>query len=335
MKKQRKRRLISLFLRQILLLGIVGLFLTGCGQKGILFSDVYTVFPDTNQILHKYNILGETLTPLCPDPVCDHHEHCLFTASYMQCTIPDGVCFVKGGEIYEDEQTQEMVLPETIYRYEQKNGKTEALCTVTGTRYEGLQGRLIADEHWVYYSVRSADAENETYTLWRISQTGGKPESMNLITTWPVSAVWEGYAWVADTSGIQRVHLKKRTVETCLENAPGVKTAIFQQTEQGIYCMEYSQNHTAVLRIQKNGIISRLAEGENFGYMQVSGEVLCYSVGDELYQINSIDGTGKEQLYTPAEGERLLHLKSCGYGFVAVYLKNENNEQALAFPVRN
>lgn len=286
------------------------------------FDSVYTIIMDASMQLHKYNILTGSMTSLCPDPVCDHTKNtdCMFVSASMVQRVKSGVCFVKDGQIFEDPATGSMMLPQSIVWYDYNRGAVDVLCTINGTKYEGLQGRLIPDDKYVYYSVRAADDTKEVFELWRVKTKGGVPENMGITTGWVTSGIVDGWAWYADVTGIYRIHLQDKTVEYLLENPGGVTTAIYFFDENGgAYCVQQGSADSVVVYIRAGEEPLKVMEGVQILYLQLSGDVLCYSEGNNLYAI-TLHGQEKKLLYTADGNETLNGLWSCGMGFTARYV---------------
>lgn len=321
-----------------LTLAIVCLFtVVGCQNTAgaYTFADMYALMTDENMVIQKYNILTGEKTPLCPDPVCPHTTEaaCPFASASMLMTEDSTLYFVQDGEIYYDAQMGEHVLPQSIMRYDFAKGKLKVLCTITGTRYEGLQGRLIHADRYIYYSVRSADDTDESFELWRVKDSGGSPKKCGITTSWVSAGVHDGYAYYSDVTGVYRVDMKKKEMEYLLRAEEGNLLSIyFFDKEGGAYCVETSRNGSAVLYLQAGVEPVLLMEGMDISYMAVSVDTICYSEGNDLYTISRDTGE-KTLLYTAALAETIIRIYSCGLGFVARY-ENAETMQSTFVPLR-
>lgn len=302
------------------------LIFVGCETTtdGYAFADIYVLMMNDNMGIQKYNILTGEQTPLCPDPICTHttDSECPFASASMLLMDESALYFVQDGAIYYDEQIGDHVLPQSIMRYDFDRGKVKVLCTINGTKYEGLQGRLIHADHSVYFSVRSADDTNETFDLWKVKDSGGTPKKCGITTSWTASGVHDGYAYYSDVTGVYRIDMKKKALEYLVHAEEGKTVAIyFMDQDGGVYCVEKSQSGSAVIYVKAGEEPVCILEGVDISYMAISGNTLCYSEGNDLFAISQ-DTRSRALLYEAEEQENICQLWSCGLGFVARY----NNE---------
>lgn len=301
-------------------------------QDGYAFADIYVLMMSDSMGIQKYNILTGEQTPLCPDPICTHttDSACPFASASMLLMDESALYFVQDGAIYYDEQIGDPVLPQSIMRYDFDKGQIKVLCTINGTKYEGLQGRLIHADHSIYFSVRSADDTNETFDLWKVKDSGGTPKKCGITTSWTASGVHDGYAYYSDVTGVYRIDMKKKALEYLVHAEEGKTVAIyFMDQDGGVYCVENSQSGSAVIYMKTGEepvcMPIRELEGVDISYMAISGDTLCYSEGNDLYTISQ-DNKNTELLYEAEEQENISQIWSCGLGFVARY----NNEETMS-----
>lgn len=215
------------------------------------------------------------------------------------------------------------VLPQSIMQYDFNKGTVKVLCTINGTRYEGLQGRLIHADNYVYFSVRSADDTNETFDLWRVKDSGGTPEKLRITTSWTASGVHAGYAYYSDVTGVYRINLKHRELEYLIQADEGKTISIyFFDKDGGAYCVENSQTGAAIIYIEAGGNPVCIIDGVDISYMAISGNTICFSEGNDLYTISQ-DNMNKVLLFEADENETISRIWSCGLGFVARYINEE------------
>jgi len=321
----------------VIMVAAMGLLCWGCNDNTAVhqqFDDIYVIYKDYDTRLKKYNILTESITELCPDPVCDHtHESsCMFLSTAMQILVENGVCFLKDGDLYLDEETGQYMLPQSIIWYDYVKGNIKVLCTINGTKYEGLQGRLIYNNGYVYYTVRASD-ENETlYKLWRVSIEGGTPENLDLTTSWIADNIIDGWAWYADASGIYKININSKETEYIYTSEEGTTIAIyFFDEENGAYCIEHSRQGSMVMYIKDGKKPKVLLDGTDLSHLRLSGDTLCFQDGDSIFTYK-MNGNKREKMFTPNQEERLSGLWSCGKGVVARY-DNETEGTIRFIPI--
>ncbi len=319
----------------LLVICLVSFFGCETTQDGYAFADIYVLMMNDSMGVQKYNILTGEQTPLCPDPICTHttDSACPFASASMLLMDESALYFVQDGVIYYDEQIGDHVLPQSIMRYDFDKGKVKVLCTINGTKYEGLQGRLIHADHSIYFSVRSADDTNETFDLWKVKDSGGTPKKCGITTSWTAGGVYAGYAYYSDVTGVYRIDMQKKVLEYLVHAEEGKTVAIYiMDQDGGAYCVENSRSGSAVIYMKAGEEPVRMLEGVDISYLAIAGDTLCYSEGNDLYTISQ-DNKNTELLYAAEEQENISQIWSCGLGFVARY-NNEETGSSTFVPLK-
>lgn len=293
------------------------------------FEDVYVLMSNDGYnigSLNKLNVLTHELSALCPDPVCKHtaEDGCLLADVHFFVQNGSDIFFVSDGKIYKDASTGVAMLPQTIYRYNYDTGEVKTLCTVPGTRFEGIQGHIDYDGGYVYYCLRSGDPTITSFKLWRVCEDGGEPEDMNLELPLWASNVAAGKAYCDKDSAMYTVDLTTGEWEK-LYTYGEEKTVLVREVEQdgSMIVQRYGDYVHEFVRVRPDGSeeeLVTLTECGSASYYQgwvyYSDEsrttLYAYSIPEKKsYWVCTMDAD---------RYEKRTRLYPCGLGVVVDYL---------------
>ncbi|MGM9652678.1 MAG: hypothetical protein ACI3XP_03485 [Eubacteriales bacterium] len=290
------------------------------------FDDIYVIMTGNAynvSTLNKFNVLTHEYSVLCPDPVCKHTtaDGCLFAD--VVCTVTNGsdIFFVSNGKIYKDASTGAAMLPQTFCRYNYETGEVKTLCTVPGTRFEGIQGHIDYDGGYVYYCLRSDDPRTTSFKLWRVREDGGEPEDMNLELPFWVAYVAAGRAYCEKDSAMYTVDLTTGEWEKLYTYDEGKRVSVKDVEQDGSVVFERREGEVrAIVRIRPDGCEEELVTLTECGstlyyqyYLDESETTLyAYSIPEKKsYWVCTMDA----ERY-----ERWTRMFPCGLGVVVDYL---------------
>lgn len=334
----------------MLLLGALLFSLGACREEApqLTFEDIYIVLPGEKpreDPFAKYNILTGERTPLCPDPVCKHtsEDGCLFTNVMSYGVDGSDVFFVHQGKIYKDVETGVAVQPETILHYNYDTGEIRELCTVPGTRFDGIQGGLRFSENYIYYCRRSGDPRENLNELWRVSRGGGEPEKTCVKTAWRVEAVVNDLAYCYEAAGTYTVDLA--TGERSWLCRPGDGTSFSVQAVEADGSMilrRGGEGSVTFSRVRPDGSEETILHLASYSGASYAGDMIYYSDenGEAEYAYSIPEG--KTYFVCPREPEtykRVMTLGTCRLGvllsFYPIDPATPNTHEERAYLVKD
>ena len=315
----------------VILLAVLLFSLGACREEvpQYTFEDIYVIMRTNGYnigSLNKFNVLTHEYSVLCPDPVCKHtkEEGCLFAESTYTVTNGSDVFFVSNGKIYKDPSTGVAMLPQTFCRYNYDRGEVTELCTVPGTRFEGVQGHIDYDGGYVYYCLRANDPTKISFKLWRVSENGGEPEDMKLELPIWVSNVAAGKAYCETDGAMHTVDLATGEWTKLYTFGEGKNVSVREVEKDG--CMivhRYGDQVHEFVRVRPDGSEETLVTLTDCGgavyyknwvyYHNADRTILyAYSIPEEKsYHVCTMD----TEAY-----EKNTRLFPCGLGIVVDYL---------------
>ena len=237
------------------------------------FSDIYT-FPKMTEYgkepvtwQRKHNILTGEDTPMCPDPLCDHKnpDECLFSLSVSTGMIfwENSLYFVSAGKAYTDERTGIPTEPERIARYNCETGEVKTLCSLLMTKYEGIQGRLVVRDGYVYFTTEVADPDNRSegysfedakFLFRRVSIEGGPVEDLGIVRPYFIDGVFDGKLYCQDpfkTRGIVMIDMKTQEETVLVRDQEGAVTNMYWMAPDGtVFYMERTETRAAFYSVK-------------------------------------------------------------------------------------
>ncbi|MGN1410650.1 MAG: hypothetical protein ACI4XJ_10825 [Eubacteriales bacterium] len=288
--------------------------------------------------LYKYDLKTAEVTPACPDPLCDLGEDCIFyDISYVRAE-ENTVFFIRcGTDSYTDRDGLTYV-KESVCSYNYETGKTAVLCEMDSYRDSSVQGKLDYDSGYVYFYRQTPEPDVTEYSLYRVSEKGGKIEDMGLSVPMWHGAMYDGRLYFWDNINAlysTDLHGNDRRDEI-IPDKPG-RITICENTDDGFiyYCVNYvgsceigklkledhSENHCKTIWETDEGTAASLYRVEKTLYFLLAGEKIPYETtadgqilydeyGGKIYALSVMGGTPKAVYDEP--DTHLRYLRACG-----------------------